>query len=96
MAFDRDHRDRDRDRDRDGEGGRRRMFTRRKACRFCTDKELKPDFKNARLLSFFITERGKIIPRRISGNCALHQRDLNTAVKRARQMALLPYTSTQR
>jgi len=91
------HRDRDRDRDRDDRGGmKRRSFGRRKACRFCTDKEVKADFKNPRLLSYFITERGRIIPRRISGTCALHQRDLTTAVKQARIMALLPFASTQR
>jgi small subunit ribosomal protein S18 len=92
-------RDRDRDRDRGGDergGMKRRTFTRRKACRFCTDKEVKVDFKNPRLLSYFVTERGRIIPRRISGTCALHQRDLTTAVKQARIMALLPFTSTQR
>ncbi len=75
---------------------RRKMFVRRRACRFCTDKELKLDYKNARILSFFISERGKITPRRISGTCALHQRDVNTAIKRARQMAIIPFTSTQR
>lgn len=89
----------DRDSDREGNGrGRpkRKSFGRRKACRFCTDKEFKADYKNAKLLSHFISERGRIIPRRISGTCAFHQRDLTTAVKRARSMALLPFTTTQR
>jgi small subunit ribosomal protein S18 len=89
-----------RDRDRDSEGDRgkpkRRMFTRRKACRFCTDKDFKADYKNPKLLSAFISERAKIVPRRISGTCALHQRDLTTAIKQARLMALLPFTTTQR
>ncbi|MFO1518372.1 MAG: 30S ribosomal protein S18 [bacterium] len=90
-------RDRDYDRDRDDDRGyKRRSFGRRKACRFCTDKEVKVDYKNPKLLSYFVSERGKIIPRRISGTCALHQRDLTTAVKQARVMALLPFTSTQR
>ncbi len=87
-------RDRD-DRDQDGRG-KRKTFFRRKACRFCSDKEVKADYKNPKLLSHFLTERGKIIPRRISGICALHQRALTTAVKQARVMALLPFSSTQR
>ncbi len=88
-------RDRDRDRDQDGRG-KRKVFFRKKACRFCSDKEFKADYKNPKLLSHFLTERSKIIPRRISGLCALHQRVLTTAVKQARVMALLPFTSTQR
>src|SRR5512133_4228962 len=89
-------RDRDRDRDRDGdrggdEGGRR-GFGRRKVCRFCADKNLKVDYKDQGQLKYFLTERGKIIPRRISGNCALHQREVATAIKRARMLAILPYT----
>ncbi|MBL7684555.1 MAG: 30S ribosomal protein S18 [Deltaproteobacteria bacterium] len=79
-----------------GLDSRKRSFTRRRACRFCTDSEFKMDYKNPKLLSLFVTERGKIIPRRISGNCALHQRHLTTSVKQARVMALLPFTSTQR
>ena len=57
-----------------------------------TDKNLKVDYKNAADLKYFITERGKIVPRRISGNCALHQREVATAIKRGRNVALLPYT----
>lgn len=92
-----ENRDRDRgDRDQDGGRGKRKTFFRRKACRFCSDKEVVADYKNPRLLSHFLTERGKIIPRRISGICALHQRTLTTAVKQSRVMALLPFTSTQR
>jgi len=79
--------------DRDGEeGGRGRGFGRRKVCRFCADKAAKVDYKDQGQLKYFLTERGKIIPRRISGNCAKHQRDVATAIKRARVLALLPYT----
>ena len=65
--------------------------SRRKTCRFCADADLVIDYKDARLLRSFITERGKIVPRRISGNCAKHQRQIATAIKRARVIALLPY-----
>src|SRR5512132_2017924 len=82
----------DRD-DRGGEeGGGRRGFGRRKVCRFCADKNLKVDYKDQGQLKYFLTERGKIIPRRISGNCAKHQREVATAIKRARMLAILPYT----
>jgi small subunit ribosomal protein S18 len=82
------------DRDERGgeEGGRGRGFGRRKVCRFCADKNLKVDYKDQGQLKYFLTELGKIIPRRISGNCAKHQRDVATAIKRARVLALLPYT----
>ncbi|HKX11682.1 MAG TPA: 30S ribosomal protein S18 [bacterium] len=73
---------------------RKRSFNRRKVCRFCADREVRMDYKNPKMLSLFITERGKIIPRRITGNCALHQRSLTTAVKRARVLALIPFTAT--
>jgi small subunit ribosomal protein S18 len=80
--------------DRGGEeGGRGRGFGRRKVCRFCADKTLKVDYKDQQALKYFLTERGKIIPRRISGNCAKHQREVATAVKRARMLAILPYTA---
>ncbi len=65
--------------------------SRKKMCRFCADTEVVIDYKDARMLRSFITERGKIVPRRISGNCAKHQRQIATAVKRARVIALLPY-----
>ena len=83
------------DRDERGgeEGGRGRGFGRRKVCRFCADKAAKVDYKDQQALKYFLTERGKIIPRRISGNCAKHQREVATAVKRARMLAILPYTS---
>src|SRR5512141_972965 len=90
-------RDRDRDRgdDRGGEEGGRRGFGRRKVCRFCADKALKVDFKDQNQMKYFLTERGKIIPRRISGNCAKHQREVATAIKRGRMLAILPYTVGQ-
>jgi len=67
---------------------------RRKVCRFCADKDVNIDYKDAKTLRNFVTERGKIIPRRIYGTCAKHQRELTEAVKRARQIALLPYSGT--
>lgn len=73
---------------------RRRHFSRRKICRFCADKGTSVHYRDINTLRLFITERGKIIPRRISGNCARHQREISTAIKRARQIALLPYSST--
>jgi small subunit ribosomal protein S18 len=79
-----------------GEGGDdaggRRGFGRRKVCRFCADKAAKVDYKDQGQMKYFLTERGKIIPRRISGNCAKHQRDVATAIKRGRMLAILPYT----
>jgi small subunit ribosomal protein S18 len=74
------------------EGGGRRGFGRRKVCRFCADKNLKVDYKDHGQMKYFLTERGKIIPRRISGNCAKHQREVATAIKRGRMLAILPYT----
>ncbi len=65
----------------------------KKVCNFCIDKVESIDYKQSEKLRRYITERGKILPRRISGNCARHQRQLTVAIKRARQMALLPYTS---
>jgi len=73
---------------------KRRLFRRRKICRFCADSSLAIDYKDPRTLRFFTTERGKIIPRRVSGNCAKHQRQLTTAIKRARTIALMPYAAT--
>jgi small subunit ribosomal protein S18 len=65
----------------------------KKVCSFCIDKIEQIDYKQADKLRRFITERGKILPRRISGTCARHQRQLTVAIKRAREMALLPYTA---
>ncbi len=66
---------------------------RKKVCVFCADKVAYIDYKDSAKLRKFISERGKILPRRISGTCAKHQRELTTAIKRARQVALLPYIS---
>ena len=66
---------------------------RKKVCIFCADKVDFIDYKDSAKLRKFISERGKILPRRISGTCALHQRELNTAIKRARNMALLPFVT---
>jgi len=66
---------------------------RRKVCKFCADKTAKIDYKDIRTLEKFATERGKIMPRRMSGMCAKHQRDLAIAIKRARIVALLPYVA---
>ncbi len=66
---------------------------RRKSCVFCTDKVEVIDYKDVNRLRRFITERGKILPRRITGNCAKHQRELTKAIKRARNVALLPFSS---
>src|ERR1700758_4260946 len=78
---------------RPGERGRRRPGGRRKVCRFCADKSLKVDYKDVRTLGTFITEGGKIVPSRTSGNCAKHQRQLAVAIKRARVLALLPFST---
>jgi small subunit ribosomal protein S18 len=76
-----------------GEGGKR-GFSRRKICRFCADKQVPIDYKDPQTLKYFITDRGKIVPRRISGNCAKHQRKVSLAIKRARMIALMPFAVT--
>ena len=76
-----------------GGGFRRGGFRRKKVCRFCVDKVDYIDYKDVRVMMMAIPERGKIQPRRISGTCAKHQRKLTTAVKRARQLALIPYVT---
>jgi small subunit ribosomal protein S18 len=75
------------------DGQRRPMFRRRKVCRFCAEKIDDINYKDTKLLMSFVPERAKIVPRRISGTCALHQRKLRTAIMRARQLALIPYTA---
>jgi small subunit ribosomal protein S18 len=69
------------------------MHRRKKVCIFCQDKVAEIDYKDVAKLRKFISERAKILPRRVSGTCALHQRQLTVAIKRARQVALLPYIS---
>lgn len=77
-----------------GPGGKKKFFYRRKrVCKFCVEKIEYIDFKDVKTLQQFIPERGKILPRRISGTCALHQRKLQNAIKRARIAALLPFTA---
>ena len=78
---------------RKGEGYGRKYTPRRKVCQFCADKISYIDFKDLSRLRRHLSDRGKIEPRRKTGTCALHQRALATAVKRARHMALLPYTA---
>ena len=81
--------------DRDDDRGRSfRSFRRRKVCRFCGDKDVKIDYRDAGTLKYYISERGKVVPRRISGTCAKHQRELARAIKRARSLALIPYAIT--
>ncbi len=72
-------------------GGKSKFYQRRKICRFCVDKDLDINYKTPKALRQFITERGKIIPRRITGTCAKHQRKLTVGIKQARQIALLPF-----
>jgi len=82
--------------DKDGDDRGRRgggNFHRKKVCRFCSDQDFVLDYKDVRMMQSFVTEHGKIVPRRISGNCALHQRQLTTAIKRARNLALVGYVS---
>lgn len=73
---------------------RRTTYHRRKVCRFCADSSIVIDYKDPRMLRYYTTERGKITPRRISGTCAKHQRVLTVAIKRARNIALLPFTTS--
>lgn len=93
MAFMR--RDRDKDKEKSKLKKKGRMVARRRQCRFCADKKLVIDYKEGRLLLPFTTERGKIVARRISGNCAKHQREVTQAIKRARILSLIPFTATQ-
>lgn len=76
-----------------GGGGKRTFYRRRKVCKFCADKIEYVDWKDLKLLQQFTPERAKILPRRISGTCAKHQRILQQAIKRARHVALLPFTT---
>ncbi len=74
-------------------GGGRRYMARPKICQFCADKNIKIDYKAVDMLRRFVTEEGKIRPRRQTGTCTRHQRELASAVKRARHLALLPYVA---
>jgi small subunit ribosomal protein S18 len=73
-------------------GSKGKQFYKRKTCKFCEDKNLPIDYKSPHILKDFITERGKILPRRITGACSRHQKKLTIEIKRARLMALLPFT----
>lgn len=75
------------------EGGKRFFFRRRKVCKFCADKIDYIDYKDVKTLSGFVPERGKVLPRRMFGTCAEHQRKLTLAIKRARNIALLPFAA---
>ncbi|PNT91442.1 30S ribosomal protein S18 [Clostridium thermosuccinogenes] len=77
----------------EGRGGMRVRRAKRKVCAFCVDKVADIDYKEVAKLRKYVSERGKILPRRISGNCAKHQRQLTVAIKRARHISLLPYTA---
>ncbi len=82
-----------RDRDKEGGGGKFRRFRRKKVCIFCKDPEIDIDFKQLDLLKRYVSDRGRIFPRRRSGNCAKHQRAIAECVKKARFVALLPYVA---
>jgi small subunit ribosomal protein S18 len=73
----------------------RKFFHKRKFCKFCNDSTLKIEYKQTMLLKDLLTERGKIMPRRITGSCAKHQRELTVAIKKARMIALLPYVTAE-
>ena len=82
--------------DEEGRPPRRRTMSRgKKVCRFCSNRDIKINYKDNRLLGQFISERGKIIPSRITGNCNHHQHRLSIAIKRARIVALLPFTTAK-
>ncbi len=78
---------------RSGAGGRRQYFRRRKVCKFCAEKIDVIDYKDVRLIGQFVSERGKILPRRLTGTCSPHQRSLSVAIKRARNIAFLPFAT---
>jgi small subunit ribosomal protein S18 len=72
---------------------KRKRFQKRKSCKFCEDKVVAIDYKDVKLIKLYVSERGKIIPRRITGSCAKHQRSLTTSIKRARSIALIPFAA---
>ena len=94
MAMEMDFEERRGGRGKDAKAQRKRGFARRKVCRFCADKNVAIDYKDPQTLKYFITDRGKIVPRRISGNCAKCQRKVALAIKRSRMVALMPFTVT--
>ena len=78
------------------EGGKKRDYMRKRVCKFCQDPNLAIDYKNPKLLKYFISERGKMMPRRMTGTCANHQRKLKDAISMARHIAFLPFTTLSR
>lgn len=84
----------DRPRSGGGNGPRRKFSTRRKVCAFCADNIRTPDYKDIKRLQRYLSDRGKILPRRRTGACARHQRSVTVAIKRARHLALLPFVAT--
>ena len=74
-------------------GGKRQYFRRRKVCKFCAEKIDVIDYKDVKVVGEFVSDRGKILPRRLTGTCSTHQRALSTAIKRARNIALLPFAA---
>jgi small subunit ribosomal protein S18 len=76
-----------------GPGGPRKFFRRKKVCKFCTEKIDAISYRDVRLLQQFVAERGKIVPRRLTGVCTTHQRRLTRAIKQARNIALLPFAA---
>ncbi|MCL5005733.1 MAG: 30S ribosomal protein S18 [Acidobacteria bacterium] len=96
MAFNRSRSEgagRDVKREGNGGGSRRQFFRRRKVCKFCTEKIDVIDYKDLKLIGQFVADRGKILPRRLTGTCSPHQRALARAIKRARNIALLPFAA---
>lgn len=75
---------------------KKRVYVRKRVCRFCGDSTIVIDYKDPKLLKHFITERGKIMPRRMTGTCANHQRKLREEIKKARHIAFLPFTTVSR
>ena len=81
--------------DRPNRPPQKKFFHRKKFCRFCTDSNVKIDYKIPGILGSYVTERGKIMPRRITGNCASHQREMTVAIKRARTIAIMPFVTAE-
>ena len=81
--------------DRPNRPPQKKFFHRKKFCRFCTDSNIKIDYKMTAILGSYVTERGKIMPRRITGNCASHQREMTVAIKRARTIAIMPFVTAE-
>lgn len=84
--------DKDRTPDLNADAPGRRRGGKKRICKFCSEPTAVIDYKDPQALKYFITERGKVVPRRISGNCSLHQRKVTLSIKRARNIALLPFT----